>query len=449
MNWFFTGVFVFSAFTFPGLASANVNGTHLQNFNPTTNGLDFVTVQSSKTITENHFNLGLYFDYAANSLPFFKAAGAPNNQKFSEPNDKITMAHFSIGYGIFDNWDVGLSLPVVLSQDIDNSTQLGSYNDTGLTEFRLSSKYRVWTNDTMGVAIVGSANFDRINNNPFAGSDPAPTFNIEAAFDYQISPTLLWAANVGYRFADTGGTIPNTGVTPLGDQLLYSAALSYKHTPWDTSFILELFGSDFTETKSSSLPTDRKLNNLELLAAARRNILPKLSMVGGLSTETHHGFASPDLRIFVGANWLIGPLSDPAPAAPVIVHTPVVEKVYEDVPSEKIILSSIVFDTKKSTMTPASRASMNEPLQQLRANKESIRLIIVEGHADHIGSDSFNQTLSELRAKAVRAVLLSELSLAENQVQAHGYGETRPIADNNTEEGRRQNRRVELKIYRN
>lgn len=441
-------IFVICSLLAPSIAFANVNGTHLQNFNPTTNGLDFVTVQSSKTIPQNHFNFGLYLDYATNSLPFFKAAGAPNNQKFSEPNDKLTTSHFSLGYGIFDNWDIGLSVPVILSQDIDNSTQLGSFNDTGVTEFRVSSKYSVWKNDVMGVALIGSANFDRINNNPFAGSDPAPTFNFEAAFDYQLSPTLLWAVNMGYRFADTGGTIPNTGVTPLGDQLLYSAALSYQHLSWDTTLILELFGSDFTETKSHSLPTDRKLNNLELLAAARKSILPKLSVVGGISTETHHGFASPDLRIFLGANWLVGPLSETPAPEPAMVATPVVETVYEDVPSEKIILSSIVFDTKKSTMTPASRTSMNQPLEQLRANKDSIRLIIVEGHADHVGSDSFNQTLSELRAKAVRSVLLSELSLAENQIQARGFGESKPIASNETEDGRRQNRRVELKIYR-
>ena len=440
-NIFFACILFFST-----LASANVNGTHLQNFNPTVNGLDFVTVQSSKTISKNHFSLGIYFDYATNSLPFFKAAGAPNNQKFSEPNDRLTTSHFSLGYGIFDNWDVGLNVPVVLSQDIDDSTQLGSFDDTGVTEFRLSSKYKVWNNDLMGVALIGSANFDRINNNPFAGSDPGPTLNFEAAFDYQFNPLLLLAFNLGYRFANTGGTIPNTGVSPLGDQLLYSAALSYQHLPWDTTLILELFGSDFTETKSHSLPTDRKLNNLELLAAARKMVLPKLSVVGGLSTETHHGFASPDLRIFVGAQWLVGPLNEPAALVP--APTPIVETVYEDVPTENIILSSIVFNTKKSTMTPASRASMDKPLAQLTANKESIRLIIVEGHADSVGSDSFNQTLSELRAKAVRSVLLSELTLAENQVQARGFGESKPIASNSTETGRQQNRRVELKIYR-
>ncbi|MCB9073690.1 MAG: OmpA family protein [Bdellovibrionaceae bacterium] len=146
-------------------------------------------------------------------------------------------------------------------------------------------------------------------------------------------------------------------------------------------------------------------------------------------------------------NWLIGPMGSHQ-AAPQVVMEPVVETITEEIPSETIVLSSINFYTKKSIMTPASRASMAGPLNQLRQNKDSIRLIIVEGHADNTGTEAFNQTLSEKRAKSVREVLLSELGLENNQVQARGYGETRPIASNNTEEGRKKNRRVELKIYR-
>ena len=135
-------------------------------------------------------------------------------------------------------------------------------------------------------------------------------------------------------------------------------------------------------------------------------------------------------------------------APPPMVAKPVVETIHEEVPTETIVLNSIVFDTKKSQMTEASRRSMDEPLRKLRENVQTIRLIIVEGHADSVGTDAFNQTLSEKRAKSVRDVLLAELGLAANQVQARGYGESRPIATNDTDAGRTQNRRVELKIYR-
>lgn len=426
---------------------ANVNGSHLQNFNPTTNGLDFVTVQSSQTLLQSHFNFGLYFDEATNSLPFFKAAGVASNQKFSEPNDKLLSGHFNLGFGLLENWEVGLSLPVVLAQDIGNSTSLGSYDDTGLTEFRINTKYSPWRAQDMGTALIASVNFNRINNNPFSGSDPGASFNLEAVYDYKIAPQILWALNLGYRIADPGSPIADTDVTPLGDQLLYSTAISYEHLPWNTFFIAEVFGSDFTE--SASLPTDRKLNNLELVLAARKSFFKNIAFTGGIGTELYHGFASPDLRLFLGANWLVGPIQAAAPPPPVLVSVPKVETVYDEAPSETIILSSINFDTNKSQMTAASRDSMNGPLQSLLKNKESLRLIIVDGHTDNVGTDSFNKTLSEKRAKAVRDVLIKELNLAENQVQARGFGESQPVSTNETEEGKRKNRRVELKIYRN
>ncbi|MBY0383813.1 hypothetical protein K2X05_01530, partial [bacterium] len=121
-------IFIFS------IARANVVGTHMQNFNPTTSNLDFVTVHSTKTLPKAEFNLGLWTNYATNSLPFFKSPSTPSAQNFPEPNDKLLSADVNLGLGLADNWDIGISLPMVLDQKIDSSTQLGSYSDTGLTE---------------------------------------------------------------------------------------------------------------------------------------------------------------------------------------------------------------------------------------------------------------------------------------------------------------------------
>ncbi len=439
---------IFCAFTLlmAAPAYANVVGTHMQNFNPTTSGLDYVTVHSAKTLASGQFNLSLYFDYAKDSLPFSKAPLIPHSNNYPEPHDSITSSHLGIGFGLMENWDIGISAPIVLGQDIDSSTQLNGYDDTGVTEFRINSKYRAWSQDNMGFAVVGSANFDRTNNNPFTGSDAGATWNLEGVFDYQINPQMLWAFNLGYRFADDGGTIPDTGVLPLGDQLIYSTAIAYQHFPWDTTFIGELFGSDYME--DAAIPVDRKFSNLEILAAARKNVWEKLNITGGFSIGLFNGIATPDLRLFVGANWLLGPVQPLGAAEPVMVATPVVETTYEEVPSETIVLNSINFDTDKARMTAASRASMNAPLAQIGKNLETIRVIIVEGHTDNRGTDAYNQTLSEKRAKAVREVLLKELSLQENQVQAQGFGEKRPVDTADTDAARTKNRRVELKIYR-
>ena len=71
-------------------------------------------------------------------------------------------------------------------------------------------------------------------------------------------------------------------------------------------------------------------------------------------------------------------------------------------------------------------------------------LLTIEGHTDSKGTDEYNMTLSQKRANAVRAYLI-EKGIAESRLKATGFGETTPIADNNTSAGRAKNRRVELK----
>jgi OOP family OmpA-OmpF porin len=70
----------------------------------------------------------------------------------------------------------------------------------------------------------------------------------------------------------------------------------------------------------------------------------------------------------------------------------------------------------------------------------------VEGHTDSVGTDSYNQQLSEKRASAVREVLVNQYGVEGQRVNAAGYGETQPVADNATESGRAINRRVEAQV---
>ena len=71
--------------------------------------------------------------------------------------------------------------------------------------------------------------------------------------------------------------------------------------------------------------------------------------------------------------------------------------------------------------------------------------IEVEGHTDSVGSDAMNQTLSENRAEAVREYLLSQ-GVPKDAIVSRGFGKTRPLATNDTTDGRAQNRRVEIVV---
>lgn len=71
---------------------------------------------------------------------------------------------------------------------------------------------------------------------------------------------------------------------------------------------------------------------------------------------------------------------------------------------------------------------------------------VLEGHTDSIGTDAYNQGLSERRANAVRDVLVNQYGVGGDRVNAVGYGESRPVADNATPAGRAINRRVEAEV---
>jgi outer membrane protein OmpA-like peptidoglycan-associated protein len=103
----------------------------------------------------------------------------------------------------------------------------------------------------------------------------------------------------------------------------------------------------------------------------------------------------------------------------------------------------VTFDVGSAALQPAFRATLDQIAQSMNQYPDS--LIDVYGHTDSTGSEQFNQTLSESRARTV-ANYLSMQGVSGARIRSQGFGETMPVADNNTEEGRRRNRRVEIKI---
>lgn len=109
--------------------------------------------------------------------------------------------------------------------------------------------------------------------------------------------------------------------------------------------------------------------------------------------------------------------------------------------SGHVAVYGILFDTGKATLQPSSEDTLNEILKMLQQNTD-LKLRI-EGHTDNVGAAATNQVLSEKRAQAVLAWLVSH-AIAADRLTAKGYGDTKPVADNSTDDGRAKNRRVEL-----
>ena len=107
----------------------------------------------------------------------------------------------------------------------------------------------------------------------------------------------------------------------------------------------------------------------------------------------------------------------------------------------KFITYGITFDVGKATIKPESMGEINRIVQLMNENPDL--KFSVEGHTDNTGKEASNQTLSEQRSQAIVAKLV-ELGIAQDRLTAVGKGQNSPIADNNTDEGRAKNRRVEF-----
>ena len=106
-------------------------------------------------------------------------------------------------------------------------------------------------------------------------------------------------------------------------------------------------------------------------------------------------------------------------------------------------LSDVLFDTASSSLKPGAREKLAR-VSGILVSHDGLRLA-VEGHTDSVGTDAYNQGLSERRAESVRAYLVDQKFTATS-VGAAGFGEAQPVATNDTASGRQQNRRVELVV---
>ena len=117
-------------------------------------------------------------------------------------------------------------------------------------------------------------------------------------------------------------------------------------------------------------------------------------------------------------------------------------EIFSPIPGEKITLKNIFFQTNKSELLPSSFPELDNLVEYLKQNNHSIEII---GHTDNTGKEEQNKSLSKARAKAVSDYLIQK-GIDEARINYNGAGSSNPIASNNTEEGKQQNRRVEFVI---
>lgn len=130
------------------------------------------------------------------------------------------------------------------------------------------------------------------------------------------------------------------------------------------------------------------------------------------------------------------PAPAPAAAAPAPAPMPVAA-------SKVTYAADAFFDFDKAVLKPEGKAKLDDLVAKVKGI--NLEVIIAVGHTDATGADSYNQKLSVKRSEAVKAYLVSK-GIDKSRVYTEGKGESQPVADNKTKEGRAKNRRVEIEV---
>ncbi|MEM7017105.1 MAG: OmpA family protein [Pseudomonadota bacterium] len=108
-----------------------------------------------------------------------------------------------------------------------------------------------------------------------------------------------------------------------------------------------------------------------------------------------------------------------------------------------LTLGDVLFETGKANLVEGAARNLDKLVEFLKENED--RQLLIEGHTDNVGGAEYNMRLSERRADAVKSALVGT-GVGDTRISTKGYGETLPVASNDSESGRQQNRRVEIVI---
>jgi outer membrane protein OmpA-like peptidoglycan-associated protein len=111
------------------------------------------------------------------------------------------------------------------------------------------------------------------------------------------------------------------------------------------------------------------------------------------------------------------------------------------------ITERVVFEVNSATLKSASNKVLDQVVEVLKKNAD-IALVEVQGHTDASGTPEKNQLLSQQRAEAVVAYMTKSGGVAAERLRAKGFGQDKPLADNDSAEGKQKNRRVEFHIIK-
>lgn len=292
--------------------------------------------------------------------------------------------------------------------------------------------------------------------------------------DIEFEDSSIWGVNVGYVLTDKWTLeaaysnfetdIENSNVEVDGTQYRLDALYHFtKENGW-TPFVAFGVGDQELDFDGDESHNDTLLN---IGVGLKRDLGKNFQFRGDFRNYNSIDNEYNELALTLGVGYRFGastpaPVATPAPAPQPVKeidsdgdgvydskdqcpNTPKTHKVDAVGCSLKLtetvsIELNITFDTAKAVIKPEFESEVAKLAEFMDQYADTV--VTVEGHTDSQGSDSYNQKLSQSRADSVKAMLITKYGVAADRVNAVGYGESKPVADNSTADGREQNRRV-------
>jgi hypothetical protein len=405
------------------LALPSAWALNVQLLRPSTGHVQGYQLFTSETLPKYKLATGLNVNYAHHPLELTVTG---TTSRTLGVVDRFVTADFLVSYGLTNWWTVNVDMPVNIFHDI--APTFISARDQGggdAGDLGVNMKFQIFdankTSTGLGLAIVPFITVPTGRQSIFFG-DENLTGGGMLVGDAQWKSNRFYL-NVGGRVREREQII-NLSVN---EELLYGLGFERplaKKAALD--IIIELFGA----TNFSKFASENISSPVEGLVVLKKKWLENRNLItqfgGGFGIT--NGYGVPTFRALMGVSyaWDLKPEEKPVP-----------------VREEVITTNKIHFAFDKSDIKPSSYPVIDEIIRTIQSKE--VVAVRVEGHTDSYGSDAYNQKLSERRANAVMNYLTSH-GIPSEKVSAVGMGESRPIADNATKEGRAQNRRVEFHL---
>lgn len=410
---------------------------------PSIDGGRYFVTEQSQGLYQWGYHLGFNAEYTFEPAEVATAGGGG---RVSGVVDDLGVGFFTTGLGLTDWLNVGLDFPVAFYETFFNF--LRAPNQCTVTgpcpketkvkmgDFLFALKGRIIDSDrhVIGVSLQPFVTIPTGSGHYVTGFGQA-TGGAKLIIDTHIKRKLFLALNAGWQTLKETRWSADTANATVDDLLLLSGAANLA-----LGKNLELVGEVFGQTLIQNPWAHQIQSPFGWLAGMRYSPGFIKRWAFGLSggTGIGRGFGSPKFHALAQVRYKKTKVVEleGAEEAPVEVEAPYEEKI--------IITQTVHFEFDRWNIRPVSFPILDDVVTVLQQNQQ-IRQLRIEGHTDWIGSDEYNNRLSMKRANSVRDYLTAK-GISADRLTAEGLGESRPIADNNTDLGRAKNRRTEFTV---